>query len=151
MAPVKKSDVDVVVEGMREEVGKIRALERNVDELKESVAEIRGRMGVLDRLEQRMNEEEEVRKREFAALFQAKMQANVEEEEERPIQRPGKQIAGGEEQSGLFHAGTTEQRIGSVTASGGVRREEGEYRGQHQSVNTMSRPWMERDDQQDES
>ncbi|KAF2534381.1 hypothetical protein F2Q70_00032634 [Brassica cretica] len=64
MAPAKKPDVEVAMENLREEVGKIGVMESTMAELKGTVAEIRNRMGVLERLEQRLNEDDETRKRE---------------------------------------------------------------------------------------
>lgn len=43
-------------------MGKIGALESTVVDLKETVSEIRSRMGVLERCEQRLNEDDETRK-----------------------------------------------------------------------------------------
>lgn len=149
MAPGKLAEVEATVESMMEDVRKIGALERSVETLKESVTEIHSRMSVLDRLEKRMNEEEEERKREFAALFQAKQQANAVDGGSRTIQRPGKQISGEEGQSGLFRADTSERRFESVTITGGGRREE-EYGGPQHSGDSHNRVWVEYRDKHDE-
>ncbi|KAF3486423.1 hypothetical protein F2Q69_00055028 [Brassica cretica] len=71
MAPGKKAELDATLENLRDEVNKIGVVERSMEDLKESVMEIRNRMSVMERLEKRLDETEETRKREFASLFQA--------------------------------------------------------------------------------
>ena len=63
MAPGKKSEIEAALENMREEVNNIGVVERSMEDLKESVMEIRSRMSVMERLEKRLNESEETRKR----------------------------------------------------------------------------------------
>lgn len=123
MAPGKKAEIDAMLDVLREEVNKIGVVERSMEDLKESVMEIRNRMSVMERLEKRLDETEETRKKEFAALFQATLQSQMEEEISPPIKRPGKQIATEEEGSGLFRAGTSGFRSESVTRMGEARRE----------------------------
>jgi len=107
MAPGKKAELDATLENLRDEVNKISVVERSMEDLKESVMEIRNRMSVMERLEKRLDETEETRKREFATLFQATLQSHMEEEISPPIRRSGKQIASEEEGSGLFRGGTS--------------------------------------------
>ncbi|CAN7111996.1 unnamed protein product [Brassica rapa subsp. narinosa] len=119
----KHAELDATLENLRDEVNKIGVVERSMEDLKESVMEIRNRMSVMERLEKRLDETEETRKREFATLFQATLQSHMEEEISPPIRRSGKQIASEEEGSGLFRGGTSGVRSESVTRVGEVRRE----------------------------
>ncbi|KAF3593168.1 hypothetical protein DY000_02020332 [Brassica cretica] len=127
MAPGKKAELDATLENLRDEVNKIGVVERSMEDLKESVMEIRNRMSVMERLEKRLDETEETRKREFATLFQTTLQSHMEEEISPPIRRSGKQIATEEEGSGLFRAGTSRVRSESVTRVGEARRETPKY------------------------
>ncbi|KAG5400810.1 hypothetical protein IGI04_015417 [Brassica rapa subsp. trilocularis] len=49
MAPRKKSEIEAALENMREEVNNIGVVERSMEDLKESVMEIRSRMSVMER------------------------------------------------------------------------------------------------------
>lgn len=99
-------------------------------------------MSVMERLEKRLDETEETRKKEFAALFQATLQSHMEEEISPPMQRSGKQIATEEEGSGLFRAGTSGVRSESVTRVGEGRREV-EYDGRNHSRNHLDHQWQQ--------
>lgn len=69
MAPGKKSDVEAVVENLREEVSKIGTMESTMEDLKGTVTEIRNRMSILERLEQRLNVDDETRKVSLPLCF----------------------------------------------------------------------------------
>lgn len=148
MAPTKKSEVDVAMENMRDEVSKIGVMEQSVEDLKEGLKEIRSRMSVMERLEKQMDESEETRKREFALLFQATLQKHTEEETSCFGQRPGKQIETEEDRSDLFRAGGSGVRSETVTRIGEARREV-ECEGRHQPLSPTDRQWPQPDDGSD--
>lgn len=141
MAPPKKPDVESAVENLRGEMGKIGVLEGTVVDLKEAVTEIRSRMSVLERLEQRLNKDDESRKRDLVALFQASLRRQYEEDDSPIVQSPGKQIETEEDRSGLFRAGGSGGRYETVMRIGEERN--------HPS-NPLDRPWRQPEEKIDE-